>query len=83
MKLSHLKKCSFCRTTLYCQWYGGRSSPRKAGSLKGREDRKKRNVQNRVLHSVKGGFKKTKAAQRPNKQIFCCPGNQMKLLENY
>ena len=48
-----------------------------------REDKKKRNMQNRVLHSVKGGFKKNKAAQRPNKQIFCLPGNQMKLLGNY
>lgn len=49
----------------------------------GREDKKKRNMQNRVLHSVEGGFKKNKAAQRANKQIFCLPGNQMKLLGNY
>lgn len=30
-------------------------------------------MQNRVLPSIKGGFKKNKAAQRPNKQIFLSP----------
>lgn len=37
-----------------------------------REDKKKRNVQNRALHSVKEGFKKSKATQRP-KNNFLTP----------
>lgn len=37
-----------------------------------REDKKKRNMQNRMLHSVEGAFKKNKATQR-QKEIFFTP----------
>lgn len=38
-----------------------------------RDDKKRRNMLTRMLHSVKGGSKKNKAAERPNKQIFLSP----------
>lgn len=53
---------------------GWQEKPEESREYKGewREDKKKRNMQNRVLHSVEGGFKKNKPTQRP-KNIFLTP----------
>lgn len=44
-----------------------------------RDNKKRRNMLTRVLHSVKGGSKKRKAAERPNKQIFLSPREPKKV----
>lgn len=54
---------------------GWQEKPEESREYKGeqRDDKKKRNMQNRVLHGVRGGFKKNKTAQRPRKKIFLSP----------
>lgn len=51
---------------------GWQEKPEESREYKGerREEKKKRNMQNRLLHSVEGGFKKNKATQRPKKIFF-------------
>lgn len=53
---------------------GWQEKPEENREYKGewKEHKKKRNMQNRVLHSVEGGFKRNKATQRP-KNIFLTP----------
>lgn len=48
-----------------------------------RDDKKRRNMLTRMLHSVKGDLRKTKLLKDQTSRFFCLPGKQKKLLGNY